>query len=134
MDAEGLLLFTNDGEFANQLMHPSHEVNKTYQVVVNGYSELALEKLKEPIVLDGYQIQAPKVELVDSNNHSARILVTIHEGRNRQVRRMCAAAGMQVQRLIRISEGPLELGNLPRGKWRYLNEAEMCKMKNILQF
>ena len=134
MDSEGLLLFTNDGEFANQLMHPSHEVNKTYQVVVNGYSDLALEKLKEPIVLDGYQIQPPKVELVDSNNHSARILVTIHEGRNRQVRRMCATAGMQVQRLIRISEGPLELGNLPRGKWRYLNEAEMRKMKNILQF
>ena len=133
-DSEGLLIMTNDGEFANRLMHPSHEVNKTYQVLVKGYCASALQKLKRPIVLDGYRIQPPQVVLLDCSGDSAQILVTIHEGRNRQVRRMCAEAGMQVQRLIRISEGPLELSDLPLGKWRYLSEEEMTNMKKLLQF
>ena len=85
-------------------------------------------------MLDGYRIQPPQVVLLDCSGDSARILVTIHEGRNRQVRRMCAEAGMQVQRLIRISEGPLELSDLPLGKWRYLSEEEMTNMKKLLQF
>lgn len=134
MDSEGLLLFTNDGEFANRLMHPSHEVNKTYRVAVSGYSGDALERLKMPITLDGYRIRPPKVECLRSSGDAAQILVTIHEGRNRQVRRMCAAAGMQVHRLVRVAEGPLELGELPLGKWRHLTENEMAQMKKILQF
>lgn len=125
MDSEGLLLFTNDGDFANRLMHPSHEVNKTYRVCISGYSEAALEKLKQPVTLDGYRIRPPQVSLVKADLQKAEILVTIHEGRNRQVRRMCDLAGMQVLRLIRISEGPLQLGNLPLGKWRYLTEEEV---------
>ena len=125
MDSEGLLLFTNDGDFANRLMHPSHEVNKTYRVCVSGYSEAALEKLKQPVTLDGYRICPPQVSLVKADLQKAEILVTIHEGRNRQVRRMCDLAGMQVQRLIRISEGPLQLGRLPLGKWRYLTDEEV---------
>ena len=125
MDSEGLLLFTNDGDFANRLMHPSHEVNKTYRVCVSGYSEAALEKLKQPVTLDGYRIRPPQVSLVKADLQNAEILVTIHEGRNRQVRRMCDLAGMQVQRLIRISEGPLQLGRLPLGKWRYLTDEEV---------
>lgn len=125
MDSEGLLLFTNDGDFANRLMHPSHEVNKTYRVCVSGYSEAALEKLKQPVTLDGYRIRPPQVSLVKADLQKAEILVTIHEGRNRQVRRMCDLAGMQVQRLIRISEGPLQLGRLPLGKWRYLTDEEV---------
>lgn len=125
MDSEGLLLFTNDGDFANRLMHPSHEVNKTYRVCVSGYSEAALEKLKQPVTLDGYTIRPPQVSLVKADLRKAEILVTIHEGRNRQVRRMCDLAGMQVQRLIRISEGPLQLGRLPLGKWRYLTDEEV---------
>lgn len=125
MDSEGLLLFTNDGDFANRLMHPSHVVNKTYRVCVSGYSEAALEKLKQPVTLDGYRIRPPQVSLVKADLQKAEILVTIHEGRNRQVRRMCDLAGMQVQRLIRISEGPLQLGRLPLGKWRYLTEEEV---------
>lgn len=134
MDSEGLLLFTNDGDFANRMMHPSHEVNKTYQVLVKGYCTSALQKLKRPIVLDGYRIHPPQVVLLECSGDTAQILVTIHEGRNRQVRRMCAAAGMQVHRLIRISEGPLELSDLPLGKWRYLSEEEMTNMKKLLQF
>lgn len=125
MDSEGLLLFTNDGDFANRLMHPSHEVNKTYRVTVSGYSEEALEKLRLPVTLDGYTIRPPHVQLVESKDHLAQLLVTIHEGRNRQVRRMCQIAGMNVQRLIRISEGSLFLGDLPWGKWRHLTRDEV---------
>ena len=134
MDSEGLLLFTNDGAFANAMMHPRGEVDKTYRVTVNGYTDQALEKLKQPIVLDGYRIRPPKIQFLSARDTSAQLLVTIHEGRNRQVRRMCAAAGMQVQRLVRISEGPLVLGDLPRGKWRRLTADECSLLKKHLQF
>lgn len=127
MDSEGLLLFTNDGDFANNLMHPKHEVNKTYRVVVRGYTDRGLEKLKEPVTLDGYTIRKPDVLLEHKSQTSdrAELLVTIHEGRNRQVRRMCDLADMKVLRLIRISEGKLQLGRLPSGKWRYLTAEEV---------
>lgn len=130
MDSEGLLLFTNDGEFANNLMHPKHEVNKTYRVVVRGYTDEGLEKLKEPVTLDGYTIRRPQVVLEHKSQTSdrAELLVTIHEGRNRQVRRMCDLAGMKVLRLIRISEGNLRLGKLPSGKWRYLTAEEVASL------
>ena len=131
MDSEGLLLFTNDGEFANSLMHPKHEVNKTYRVLVDGYSPENFEALKKPVTLDGYTIRKPEVKMVRPPREDGRaeLLVTIHEGRNRQVRRMCAMAGMEVRRLIRISEGSLHLGDLPRGKWRYLTAAEVASLK-----
>ena len=128
MDSEGLLLFTNDGEFANRLMHPSHQIDKTYQVTVKGFSAAGLEQLKQPVTLDGYTIRPPKVSIVRIMNgpdQKAVLLVTIHEGRNRQVRRMCAIAGMQVTRLVRISEGHLNLGDLPTAKWRYLTPDEV---------
>lgn len=128
MDSEGLLLFTNDGAFANELMHPKHEVEKTYRVQVRGFSQEGLEKLRRPIVLDGYRIHPPRVETEAEEGEKASLLVTIHEGRNRQVRRMCAAAGMTVQRLIRIREGSLILGDLPAGKWRYLTAGEVEKL------
>ena len=129
MDSEGLLLFTNDGEFANTLMHPRHEVNKTYRVIVSGCSEDALDKLKRPVVLDGYQIRKPDVVFENGNADSASVLVAIHEGRNRQVRRMCNMAGMKVERLIRIREGAVELGTLKKGQWRYLREEEVKKLR-----
>ena len=131
MDSEGLLLFTNDGEFANNLMHPKHEVNKTYRVVVRGYTDQGLEKLKEPVTLDGYTIRKPEIKLERKSQTSdrAELLVTIHEGRNRQVRRMCDLAGMNVLRLIRISEGKLQLGRLPSGKWRHLTAEEVQVLK-----
>ena len=130
MDSEGLLLFTNDGDFANQLMHPKHEVNKTYHVVVTGYSPENLQKLAQPVTLDGYTIRKPEVKLLKMLSDGKAVLsVTIHEGRNRQVRRMCDLAGMCVMRLIRMSEGTLRLGNLPLGKWRYLTPAEVELLK-----
>ena len=129
MDSEGLLLFTNDGDFANSLMHPRHEVNKTYRVTVRGFTENGLQNLKEPVTLDGYTIRRPQVKLLWQENGKAQLLVTIHEGRNRQVRRMCDMAGMTVTRLVRISEGSLKLGDLPSGKWRYLKPEEVAALK-----
>ena len=126
MDSEGLLLLTNDGEFANRLMHPSHEVDKTYEVVVRGYHPAATALLSRPIELDGYAIRPPQVKLLRAEGNRAKYLVTIHEGRNRQVRRMCEAAGMTVTKLRRIQEGTLQLGNLPLGKWRNLTEEEIA--------
>lgn len=128
MDSEGLLLFTNDGEFANRLMHPSKEINKTYHVQVDHFSETAFQALKAPIELDGYRIRPPQLKLLNFSGSKAAIEITIHEGRNRQIRRMCAAVGMNVLRLKRIREGSLELGNLPVGKWRYLSARELEKI------
>ena len=129
MDSEGLLLFTNDGDFANRLMHPSHEIEKCYRVLVFGFEPGKEEQLARPIVLDGYKIHPPKVRLLEARDGKARLEVVIHEGRNRQVRRMCQAAGMQVLRLKRVAEGPLGLGSLPEGKWRYLTEPEIRELK-----
>lgn len=125
MDSEGLLLFTNDGEFANRMMHPKHEIDKVYLTDVKGFSGQALSCLRRSIVLDGYRIAPPKVEIVKDNGDVTLLKITIHEGRNRQVRRMCARAGMTVKRLVRVQEGALELGDLAPGKWRYLTRDEI---------
>ncbi len=125
MDSEGLLLFTNDGELTNRLTHPSREVEKEYLVWVRGYVPGGEGKLVRPIELDGRRIRPPKVRLLHAEGEKARLSVTIHEGRNRQIRRMCQAAGMEVTRLKRIREGSLRLGDLPLGAWRYLTEAEI---------
>ena len=129
MDSEGLLIFTNDGEFANALMHPKHEVKKTYDVWVTGYVPGCEVRLSRPIELDGYTIRKPEVKLLKAEGTKARFRVTIHEGRNRQVRRMCEAAGMHCTRLRRIREGSLSLGELPLGKWRYLTAQEVEALK-----
>ena len=125
MDSEGLLLFTNDGEFANLMMHPRHEVDKVYRVWVTNFAPEKLEALGEPIELDGYMIKKPKVRPVRMEPTRAILDVTIHEGRNRQVRRMCQAAGLEVARLKRIAEGGLRLGDLKEGQWRELEPREI---------
>ena len=129
MDSEGLLLFTNDGEFANLLMHPRKEVEKVYRVWVTDFSPEKLELLKRPIELDGYRIRPPKVRLIRSEQPRTQLEVTIHEGRNRQVRRMCQAAGMEVQRLKRVREGSLSLGSLQTGSWRMLEPGEVERLR-----
>lgn len=128
MDSEGLLLFTNDGAFANRNMHPSHEIQKTYLVQVTGFSPEKFRRLQAPVTLDGYTIRPPQLRLLAQSGEQGRFEITIHEGRNRQIRRMCEMAGMQVRRLKRIREGTLELGSLPTGQWRYLTEEELQKM------
>jgi len=129
MDSEGLLLFTNDGDFANSLMHPKHEVKKTYDVWATGYVPGAEVRLSRLITLDGYTIKKPEVKLLKAEGNKAKFRVTIHEGRNRQVRRMCEAAGMHCTRLRRIREGSLQLGDLPLGKWRCLTAEEVRKLR-----
>ena len=129
MDSEGLLLFTNDGAFANALTHPKQEVEKIYEVWTVGYAPGGEEKLSRPIVLDGYRIRPPKVVLLSADGEKAKFRVTIHEGRNRQIRRMCEAAGMRCTRLRRIQEGSLRLGDLPCGAWRYLTPEEIAELK-----
>lgn len=129
MDSEGLLLFTNDGNFANALMHPKHEVKKTYDVWVTNYVPGCEIRLSRPITLDGYTIRKPEVKLLWAEGKKAKFRVTIHEGRNRQVRRMCEAAGMYCTRLRRVKEGSLSLGDLSSGKWRYLTEQEVQNLR-----
>lgn len=127
-DSEGLLLLTNDGEFANSLMHPKHEVDKVYEVLVTGCTAEALKLLEQPVELDGYTIRKPGVKLLRPGKKSL-VEVIIHEGRNRQVRRMCDMAGMKVLRLKRVREGGLALGGLPCGSWRYLTADEIQLLK-----
>ena len=129
MDSEGLLLFTNDGDFANALMHPKHEVKKTYDTWVTGYAAGVEVRLSRPVTLDGYTIRKPQVKLIRAEGTKAKFRITIHEGRNRQVRRMCEIAGMTVTRLRRVQEGNLQLGDLPLGKWRYLTQVEIDALK-----
>lgn len=125
MDSEGLLLFTNDGELLNRVLHPRHQVEKYYRVLVRGYAPQKLERLKKPIVLDGYRIAPPQVRLLEADGETARLEIIIHEGRNRQIRRMCETASMEVLRLKRIREGRLSLGDLPSGAWRWLTQEEI---------
>ena len=126
MDSEGLLLFTNDGDFANYLMHPSHEIDKVYRVSVTPFSRESLALLEKPITLDGYQIRTPKVSVLKQfDDASALLEITIHEGRNRQVRRMCEKANMRVSRLVRVRLGGVALGKLSCGKWRHLTSDEI---------
>lgn len=126
MDSEGLLLLTNDGEFANRLMHPSHGVEKCYRTWVRGVGvESGAELLRHPMQIDGYTIAPAAVSIRESFSGGAVLDITIHEGRNRQVRKMCEQAGFCVTRLVRIREGSLLLGDLPRGKWRDLTEDEI---------
>lgn len=125
MDSEGLLILTNDGDFANRLMHPKAEVDKIYEVWVTDYAPGGESRLSRPITLDGYTIRPPKVKLLKAEGNKAHLYITIHEGRNRQVRRMCQAAGMRVTRLRRVGEGQLRLGDLQKGCWRHLTAQEI---------
>ena len=127
LNSEGLLIMTDDGEAANALMHPSHEVGKTYRVTVSGREpEAAVRELEALREVEGEPIRPAQVSLAGETGKGKYMLdVTIHEGRNRQVRKMCAAAGLEVRRLVRIAEGELSLGGLQTGKWRHLTSEEL---------
>ena len=124
MDSEGLLILTNDGEFANLLMHPSKGKEKTYRVTVSGRFS-GVEKLEEPMEIDGKMTRPAKVTMLARKSSGAVMEVRIQEGRNRQIRRLCENAGLEVTRLKRVSLGNLRLGSLKPGQWRYLTEAEV---------
>lgn len=127
LNSEGLLIMTDDGEAANALMHPSHKVGKTYRVTVSGREpEAAVRELEALREVEGEPIRPAQVSFAGETGEGKYMLdVTIHEGRNRQVRKMCAAAGLEVRRLVRIAEGELSLGGLQTGKWRRLTSEEL---------
>ena len=124
LNSEGLLLFTNDGAFADAWMHPSGEVEKEYLVWISDFREGAEAHLRRPIEVGGRRTSPAKVDLLQRNGAIALLRIVIHEGRNRQIRRLCEAAQLTVTRLCRVREGELSLGDLPTGKWRYLTENE----------
>lgn len=125
-DSEGLLLLTDDGDLTNCLTHPRHEIEKEYHVTVTGDVEKALPILRGRLELDGQVLAPARVEILAPQ----RLQVVIHQGKNRQVRRMCALAGLEVTRLVRVREGGLLLGSLPRGKWRRLTADEVSCLKS----
>lgn len=126
MYSEGLLIMTDDGEFANRLMHPSSQTDKTYYAWVKGkLSETALKVLESPLVIDGYRISPAEVKIIRSDEDYTQLSIRIHEGRNRQIRKMCDCAGLKLTKLKRVSEGSLSVGDLKPGQWRYLTEDEL---------
>lgn len=132
-ETEGLLLLTNDGDFTYKITHPKHKINKTYIAVLKGgVSVKGLAQLRSGVRLDdGFVTSPAEVEMLDADNGHTTIKITIHEGKNRQVRRMFDAVGSKVVGLRRISIGRVELGNLPLGRWRYLTSHEVNFLKNV---
>ena len=128
-DSEGLLLLTNDGALTQRLLHPSHEVSKEYRVTVSGPVEHAAENLRRIRDVAGMAIRPAEVQMLRREGNRAELRIVIHEGRNRQIRRMCARCGLEVLRLQRVREHCLELGTLPLGQWRYLTAAEIAALK-----
>lgn len=125
MDSEGLLLMTNDGAWMQRLLHPSREIEKEYRVTVTGPVEGAAGRLAAIRDLEGERIRPARVRELWRDGNKAALSVTIHEGKNRQIRRMCRQAGLAVRRLQRVREHTLALGDLPVGRWRYLTQQEL---------
>ena len=128
-DSEGLLLLTDDGDFMQALTHPKYQVDKVYLVWVAGMDNESLERLRGVDELEGEPILPAQVEAVKCEGGQALLQMTIHQGKNRQIRRMCAAVGLTVTRLKRIEEHGLSLGELPLGQWRYLTNEEILMLR-----
>ncbi|MBV9335192.1 MAG: rRNA pseudouridine synthase [Solirubrobacterales bacterium] len=126
IDTNGLILLTNQGELAHRLTHPRFEVEKTYRAVVGGPSvrDAELRALREGVELEDGRTAPARVQRISADT----IEITIHEGRKRQVKRMCEAVGHPVKRLERVAFGPLQLGDLPRGRWRRLTDTEVDEL------
>ncbi|MBR4626694.1 MAG: rRNA pseudouridine synthase [Ruminococcus sp.] len=132
-NSEGLLLFTNDGGFANDIMHPSRHVSKTYRVTVRpDISDEQLVALSSGVEIDGRKTLPANVIVKEKEAERVVLLITIKEGRNRQIRKMCEAVGLEVARLKRISIGPLKLGMLKPGTWRELTPDELRAMRTAI--
>lgn len=133
MDSEGLLILTDDGTLTHQLLHPSHQVDKEYLVWVTGKVNKALPILSAPMVMDGEQLSPAQVRRGRDSGGVHQLSITIHQGKNRQVRRMCAQAGLEVLRLKRVREGSLELDRaLKPGQWRPLAQEELLRLTQPL--
>lgn len=133
MDSDGLLLLTNDGDLTNKLTHPKHDIPKIYHVKVSpAPSQKQLDILSSELILDGYKIRPVEVNVIsnDTEADTAILEMTLYEGRNRQIRKMCEEADLRILWLTRIAIGKLKLGYMGRGKWRYLTEEEVEYLKN----
>ncbi len=133
-DSEGLLLFTNDGEFANMMTHPSMHVSKTYRVTVKpAANEEQLVKLSSGVEIDGKKTMPAAIQVLSDSTDRTVLQITIHEGRNRQIRKMCEAVELDAIRLKRISMGSLKLGTLSVGQYRELKKEEVAALKRAAQ-
>ncbi len=131
MISEGILLMTDDGDLANKMIHPSHSIPKVYRVKVEGeVSKEQYTALTSPMIIDGYKIRPVEVEITSSDESGTVMKMTLREGRNRQIRKMCESVGLAVKRLNRVSIGTLKLNNLRLGTWRELEEDEVKYLKN----
>lgn len=129
-DSDGLLLLTDDGELTNRLTHPKHQIPKIYHVTVKGeVNAEQLKKLSSELVIDGYKILPVETEIIKKEPSSTTLKMTLFEGRNRQIRKMCALCELSITSLTRVSLGNITLGNLPKGKWRYLSQEEIEYLK-----
>lgn len=131
-DTSGLLLLTNDGEFAYKLTHPKYEITKVYIAKVKGIpSRDEIVRFETGLKIEDYMTSPAKLNVRKKSGNTSILEITIHEGRNRQVRKMCEAIGHPVIKLKRISIGKVNLGSLPSGKWRYLTREEVESLINI---
>ncbi len=132
-NSEGLLLFTNDGKFANDIMHPSKHISKTYRVTVRpSVSEEQLVQLSDGVVIDGRKTLPANVSVITEEQGRVVLQIVIREGRNRQIRKMCEAVGLEVARLRRTAIGPLKLGMLKPGEYRELTSEELKALRNAV--
>ena len=131
-DTEGLLILTNDGDLANRLTHPSSEIGKTYIARISGeLSEAERAKLEKGVLVDGVMTAKARVKILEKDVHHTRCEITIHEGRNHQVKKMFEAVGKEVEFLKRVAIGDLRLGGLKRGEYRFLKDEEVDYLKNL---
>ena len=129
-DSDGLLLLTDDGQLTNRLTHPKHQIPKIYHVTVKGeVNAEQLKKLSSELVIDGYKILPVATEIIKKEPSSTTLKMTLFEGRNRQIRKMCALCELSISSLTRVALGNITLGNLPKGKWRYLSQEEIEYLK-----
>ena len=130
-DSEGLLLLTDDGEFANMMMHPRHNIPKIYHVrIIGAVSEDQLSVLRSELVIDGYKIMPVQVDIIGETEESTLLRFRLYEGRNRQIRKMCEQADLRVSRLTRVAIGDISIGDLKPGKWKHLTAAQVDYLKS----
>ena len=132
LNSEGLLLMTDDGELANLLTHPRHAVGKIYNVSVRGeITEEKLALLRAPMVIDGYETQGAEVSVIETHEGGGKLRITLYEGRNREIRKMCEQVSLTVSRLCRVQIGEIKLDNLALGKWRALSPAQIADLTRL---
>ena len=132
LNSEGLLLLTDDGELANLLTHPRHAVGKVYNVSVRGeIDEEKLARLRAPMVIDGYTTHGAEVSVIETHEGGGKLRITLYEGRNREIRKMCEQVSLSVSRLCRVQIGEIKLDNLALGKWRALSPAQIAYLTRL---